>query len=424
MGVSEAGQSATPIADLHCHYPMHLLARDPDIQKQLPRRARRDTAKNVTLEYVIRVRRHRGVVAKIRAFLVLIAARRKNFRSYHDTWRVDLDKLRRGGVRIVCSVLYLPFAEIADGPEQDGDYGELLERLGEVEEELALEPEESRPVVVRTEADLDRAIDERRIAIMHCVEGGFHLGRHEDQIGARVEELSRLGVVYITLAHLFYRGVATNAAALPMLTDHQYELVFHQPEGSALSPLGERAVRSMYEHRILIDVSHMRRDALIETFELLRHFDRVNRAEPRDYPVLATHAGFRFGDQAYMLAPETIREIAARGGVIGLIMSEHQLNTGLGVDDPSDRERTLRTIRSHIDAIREVTGSNAYVAIGSDLDGFIKPTVAGIDDVDDLASLRGPLADAYPEDVDAILSGNAIDVLRRAYRGRPVAQPG
>jgi microsomal dipeptidase-like Zn-dependent dipeptidase len=198
-------------------------------------------------------------------------------------------------------------------------------------------------------------------------------------------------------------------------------VVFPQPEGGALSPLGELIVRAMYEHKILIDVSHMRQDALVETFELLKHLDRVNRADAHDYPVLATHAGFRFGDQAYMLEPETIREIAARGGVIGLIMSQHQLNSGLGVDDHDDRERTLRTIRSHIDAIREVTGSNAHVGIGSDLDGFIKPTVAGIDDVDDLATLRRPLADAYPDDVDAILSGNAIDALRHAYRGRPAA---
>jgi hypothetical protein len=29
MVSGEASQSAVPIADLHCHYPTHLLARDP-----------------------------------------------------------------------------------------------------------------------------------------------------------------------------------------------------------------------------------------------------------------------------------------------------------------------------------------------------------------------------------------------------------
>jgi microsomal dipeptidase-like Zn-dependent dipeptidase len=417
MGSGESRDADTPIADLHCHYPMHLLARDPKVRAQLPKRRGRDTPQNLTLEYVIRVRRHPGFVAKLRALLVLIAARLRNFRSYEDTWRVDLEKLRGGGVRVVCSVLYLPFAEI--GAEYDGDFDELLERVGQVEDELAREPLDSRPVAVRTEDDLDRALAERRIAILHSVEGGFHLGRNKALIDERVAALARLGVAYITLAHLIYRGVATNAPALPMFSDREYEAIFCQPEGGALSPLGELIVRAMYENRILVDLSHMREDAIVETLELLRRLDREHGAEARAYPALATHAGHRFGEQSYMLDAETIRAIAAREGVIGLIMAQHQLNDGLGVDDPDDPARTVPTICSHIDAIREITGSNDFVGIGSDLDGFIKPTMAGIDDADDLAKLRDPLAEAYPDDVEAILSGNAVRALRRAYRGRP-----
>jgi microsomal dipeptidase-like Zn-dependent dipeptidase len=422
MGASGAEDVGAPIADLHCHYPMHVLARTPAVEKHLSRRVRRNKRrKNLTLEHAMRVRGHPGFWPKFRALVILIAARLKNFRSYHDTWRVDLPKLRRGRVQFVCSVLYLPFAELFDGHKEDGDYDQLLDLISDVEADVLDHPEESPPVIVTTEADLDRAIDERRIALMHCIEGAFHLGRHEAEIPERIRELSNLGVAYITLAHLFYRGVATNSAALPMFTDRQYDKLFPQPEGGALSPLGELVVRAMYEQRILIDVSHMREDALTETFELLKHLDRTNGGRPTDYPVLATHAGYRFGDQAYMLTADTIREIAAREGVIGLIMSQHQLNNGLGVDDAESSERTLRTIRSHIDAIRDVTGSHAYVGIGSDLDGFIKPTVAGIDDVDDLANLRAPLMRTYPDDVDAILHGNALRALRKAYAGRPVS---
>jgi len=331
MSPSEATGSATPIADLHCHYPMHLLARDPKVQRQLPKRRGRDAPENLTLEYVVRVRRHPGLVAKLRAIVVLIAAKLQNFRTFEDTWRVDLEKLARGGVRIVCSVVYLPFAEIDDGPEHDGDYDELLERLCEVERELMREPADSRPIPVKTEADLNRAIDQKRIAIIHCVEGGFHLGRDQALIAERVRRLAEAGVAYITLAHLIYRGVATNAPALPMFSDRQYEAIFCQPKDDGLSELGEVAVKAMYDHGVLIDVSHMRKDALTETFELLKHLDRRNRALPGDYPVLATHAGYRFGELSYMLEPVTIREIAARDGVVGLIMAQHQLNDGLGI---------------------------------------------------------------------------------------------
>ena len=52
---------------------------------------------------------------------------------------------------------------------------------------------------------------------MHCIEGGFHLGATPEEVTAHVHELADRGVAYITLAHLFWRRVATNAPALPFL---------------------------------------------------------------------------------------------------------------------------------------------------------------------------------------------------------------
>jgi microsomal dipeptidase-like Zn-dependent dipeptidase len=408
--------TAAPIADLHCHYPMHLLARDPGVQEDLPRR-RRGKAANLGYEYLIRIRHQPGIWPKLRAFLVLLAAKLLNFRSERDTWRVDLDKLRAGGVRVVLSVLYLPAAEISD-PDGDGNYPELLGRLEEVEAELAKERTDV-PIAVKSRADLDAALERKRIAIVHCVEGGFHLGRDDSLIAERVAELKRRGVAYITLAHLVYRGVATSAPALPMLSDRWYDRIFCQPD-DGLSARGEAIVRAMYAEGMLIDVSHMREQALHETFDLLRDLDRETGAEPGDHPVLATHAGFRFGDQSYMLDAEAVQEIARRDGVVGLIMAQHQLNEGLGVGEESDEfDRSVRTICTHIDSIREHAGSNDHVGIGSDLDGFIKPTLAGIENADDLGKLREPLARAYPDDVEKILSGNALRALRTAFPARP-----
>ncbi len=246
----------------------------------------------------------------------------------------------------------------------------------------------------------------------------MHLGADESLIDGRVAELARRGVTYITLAHLFYRGVATNAPALPMLSDRAYNTIFCQPKNGGLSTIGEAAVRAMYKHGVLVDVSHMREDALAETFALLRAIDEETGTDPKDHPVIATHAGYRFGDQAYMLSDDTIREIAARDGVIGLIMAEHQLYDEVDVGDATGFDATLDVVRSHIGAIHGVAGSHAHVGIGSDLDGFIKPTVAGIDNADDLAKFREPLAMEYGPDAAAILGGNAERVLRKALRAR------
>ncbi|MEA2154748.1 MAG: rane dipeptidase, partial [Solirubrobacteraceae bacterium] len=230
-------------------------------------------------------------------------------------------------------------------------------------------------------------------------------------------ELARRGVAYITLAHLFYRGIATNAPALPFLPDALYNRIFCQPR-KGLTHLGRAAVRAMYEQRILVDVSHMRADALSETFALLDELDREHDADPANFPVIASHAGYRFGNQAYMLDRHTIEQIARRDGVIGLILARHQLQDGLG--DGDGIAHTAATIEAHVREIHSITGSNAFTGIGSDLDGFIKPTMSAIEASEDLAALERPLRDAFPDDADAILCGNAMRVVRRVLSQRPV----
>jgi microsomal dipeptidase-like Zn-dependent dipeptidase len=399
------------LADMHCHYPMHVIAQEP--RGPLP------SGPGVTVAAMTRTSGRPGWLEKIRAAALRVAANRLNYGD--DRWRVSLDELRRGEVGAVFSVLYEPFAEFDldeeyGAPPERGYFGDLLRQIELVEADLRLvDPDGDAHQVVRTAADLDRVSGEGKAAFMHCVEGGFHLGGDPDEIDANVAALAVRGVVYVTLAHLFWRGVATNAPALPFMKDSTYKALFHQPR-RGLSALGVAAVEAMYRHRVLIDVSHMSQRALYDTFELLEQLDRREGRAPTEYPVIATHAGYRFGEQEYMLSPMTICKIAGRGGVIGLILARHQLNEGIGLADPDDPAGTPLVLRRHIDAIRGVVAdhTNAHVAIGSDLDGFIKPTMAGIETAGDLATLRAPLEAAYGDDAEAILAGNAMRVARAA----------
>lgn len=399
------------IADMHCHYPMHLLAEDPG----LPLEGSRDPATRT----MIRVSGRPGWVNKLRAFALKTAANVINYED--DRWRVSLDELERGDVRAVFSVLFEPGAEFDfdepyGAPPEDTYFGDLLNRLDGVEEDLkGLDPLGERHRIVSTAADLDATTAAGKVAFMHCVEGGFHLGRTVEEVRTNVGILKQRGVVYVTLAHLFWRDVATNAPAIPFLPEGLYKAIFRQPK-QGLSPLGRAAVEAMYEHRILVDLTHMSERAMDETLDLLDHLDGENEgAEATDYPVLVTHAGFRFGKQEYMLARERIGRIAARGGVIGLILARHQLNESAGVRDADDPVETPRVMKAHIDAIRGCVPdhTNAYVGIGSDLDGFIKPTCAGIETAGDLATLVAPLRRDFGDDAEMILSGNALNAVRR-----------
>jgi microsomal dipeptidase-like Zn-dependent dipeptidase len=399
------------IADLHCHYPMHLLADD--------------ASPSETYDRISSVRRRPRWLDRLRALVLLIAARGFNYRDHASGWRVTFDGLERGHTGVVFSVLFEPFAEIdldelpRSDPEE-GYFADLIDHLDRVEEELArIDPPRARHLVVKSAADLEAAQSTGRMAFVHCVEGGFHLGRTSDSIAANVAELARRGAGYVTLAHLFYRRIATNAPALPMLSDALYNRIFSQPRGVGLTELGEAAVRAMYRHRVLVDVSHMRAEALRDTFSLLNRLDDESGADPKDFPVIASHAGFRFGRQSYMLDPATITELARRDGVVGLILARHQLQDGRA--DGEGIDHTVATIRAHVDRIREVTGSNDHVGIGSDLDGFIKPTMSGVESAVDLAKLEDALRTAYPADADAILAGNALRVVSRVLAQRPAA---
>jgi microsomal dipeptidase-like Zn-dependent dipeptidase len=414
------------LVDMHCHYPMHLLVEGADREGagggRIP-----DPPMNVTARALTR---HHGRHRRLRSLVIRIAANWFNYRDDH--WRVSLAELERGGVGAVYSVLYEPFAEFDleqpyGAAPQSTYFARLIELLDQVEEDLSdLDPEGKRHAVVKTEGELNAALAAGKVAFMHCVEGGFHLGATAEEVTANVATLKQRGVVYITLAHLFWRKVATDAPALPFLKDWVYKLLFRQP-GEGLNELGKVAVEAMYREGILIDLSHMSERSIADTFKLLGELDQQHGFEPKQRPVIATHAGYRFRKhgQEYMLSGETVSRIAARDGVIGLIMARHQLNDGVRLKNPDDAAETLRVMKLHIDAIRRHVPhhTNHHVAIGSDLDGFIKPTVAGIDTAGDMWRLEHPLRETYDADADAILNGNALRMARAALGAERVPPP-
>jgi microsomal dipeptidase-like Zn-dependent dipeptidase len=384
------------LADMHCHFPMHLVATEEEHPHdrvlhwwdQLV-----DDAKGEAFE----------LVAKI-----------ANDEAFGSGWRVTLDGLIAGGTGLVCSVLYWPFCEfqlksLRGGPPDADAFGYLLSQLEDVEQALAQsDPEGSRHAVVRTETDLN-GLGDSRLRFVHCIEGGFHLGPDPDAVADQIARLADRGVFYITLAHLLYRGVAANAPALPMFSDEQYNAIFDQPvEG--LPQLGRAAVGAMCEHSVVVDLSHMRRDAIAETL------DELDRLDPhRTMPVIASHVGAASAgprDHAYNLEPETMRRLRDREGVIGIIMAQHLL----GDTKTPDESREL--LRRHIMAVRDAVGDHGHTAIGTDLDGFISPTLAGIEKAEDLATLEQWIREIAPDDAEAILHRNAERVIRAALHRR------
>jgi microsomal dipeptidase-like Zn-dependent dipeptidase len=391
---------ASVIADLHNHYPMHLV---PGAHGSL-------------LKLVTRARGRWRLLDQVQALGVGMASRVANYQSFHAGPRSTIPLMRAGGVGVALSVLYVPFDEMDaekryHHPPSDAYIHSVLRHLDEVEEEIA-ERHAEEAAVVRNPGELDDALAARRVALVHCLEGGFHLGLNPGAVQRAVDELADRGVAYITLAHLFWRQVATHANAIPFLPDPVFDFLFPQPP-VGLGELARAAMRAMFRRRVLIDVSHMSERSLDDAFALLDELD-----PDRAVPVVASHAAYRFGRQAYNLSERTVERIAERGGVIGLILAEYQAADGLRDRRTTTLGQSLEVLFRHVDRIREITGSHRHAAIGSDHDGFVKPTMAGLEDAEQLGSVETALVHHYGEAAaEEIASGNVLRLLRSYWQG-------
>lgn len=384
------------IVDLHAHYPMHIVP-----------------GKRPSVGRIAHVAEDLTVRDRIRVWLINFASRFANWQSFFSGPRVRIEYMREGEVQVALSVLYSFWDEldVAHGAAPRRGYLHTLEAQLDTIETRIRTQHAHEAAVAHDHHELNAARAAHRLALVHCIEGGFHLGPDPQAMDDIVERLAKLGVAYITLAHLIYRDVATDAPALPFLSDEEYAQWFPQPD-TGLTDIGRAAVRAMVKHGVLVDVAHMSNRARDETFALLDKLD-----PEKSVPVFASHAGYRFGEQEYMMPPAALDKIKERDGVVGLIFATHQLDDGL----PKRRtkltgrarfEASIDRLCQHIDAIRKATGSHRHVAIGSDFDGFIKPTLPGIEDMRAMRNVEAALRKRYGNaDGDLICSGNALRLL-------------
>lgn len=166
---------------------------------------------------------------------------------------------------------------------------------------------------------------------------------------------------------------------------------------TGLTDLGRAMIREMDAHRVVHDLSHLSQRS---TDELLDATDR---------PVIASHSNARAllggtdnpGWQRH-LSDDTIKEIARRGGVIGLNLCANFLrfmpgetgtSQGPGGETPEKDRPTIDDAIALVEHVCEVAGSRAHVGLGSDMDGGFSATqmCEGIEKPSDLVKLAAAL---------------------------------
>ena len=337
-----------------------------------------------------------------------------DFGTKNDVRETDLPRLRRGRVGAVF------FGIPAPGDMEPPYWTErVLDQIDTIHETVRKYGDELE--LALSAADIERTHAAGKIAILASIEGGRLIG---DDLRI-LRNYYRLGVRYMTLAHF-----QTNNWA-----DSSTDAAVH----GGLSPFGVEVVEEMNRLGMMIDISHVSDDTILDTLE-------VSRA-----PVIASHSSVKaFSETPRNLTDEMIRRIAAEGGAIFINFHAGYLNqaalnvyqTNLGRrnrelsqllaahrDDPNRFRLDLairaryakkmprvsyRAILQHIDHIVRLVGPD-HVGFGSDFDGISAMVPEGMEDVSKYPALiRGMIEMGYSDsDIRKIAGGNLLRVMRQ-----------
>lgn len=360
---------------------------------------------------------------------VLLPSTPKRYYLSGTDSRVDLPRLEKGGVdAIVLAVAVGPGPRDAAGVA--AARREADEKLARIKAFAASDP--GRIGLALSAADVERLGREGKVAVVI----GFQNAR---SIGKDIGQIDRLygeGVRVFAFDHAGHNDFADSSRPQPgePIAEHR-----------GLSPLGKQAVTKLNDLGVLIDVSQLSTDALLQTIALSRA------------PVAATHSAARaLVDNGRNLSDAELDAIKANGGVVQVTPFTSYLTLpdaasrkrfaairaryGLAADYAStydgsealpEARRTayldeisaarskasLSDFVDHIDYTAKRIGWQ-HVGIGTDFDHGAG--VTGFDSAAEAPNVtRELLRRGYSEEqIAAIWGGNFLRVLRAAEEGR------
>ena len=142
--------------------------------------------------------------------------------------------------------------------------------------------------------DVERILGEGKLVAAIGIENGYVIGKDLSLL----ETYHGLGARYVTLAHGGHNDIADSSTPRENLGDAE-------EEHDGLSAFGEEVVAEMNRLGIMVDVSHISKDAALDAM-------RVSRA-----PVMASHSSTRaLADTPRNMDDETLLALRENGGVV------------------------------------------------------------------------------------------------------------
>jgi membrane dipeptidase len=177
-------------------------------------------------------------------------------------------------------------------------------------------------------------------------------------------------------------------------------------EPGPLTDLGHQLLEAMAEYNMILDLSHLARQAYLQAVV--------------EYPgtVIASHSNptaFLPTDRG--LADDMIKLLAERDGVMGIMPYNPFLVSGWVRGHPRELVG-LEIVAQAIDYVAQLTGTVRHVGIGSDFDGGfgLDSIPSGMNSIADLGKVAEPLEKwGYTsEDIEAVMYANWLRILQES----------
>ncbi|MEX0927907.1 MAG: dipeptidase [Balneolales bacterium] len=333
----------------------------------------------------------------------------RNTSLLNPPMHTDIPRLREGRVGGQFWSVYVT----PDQPESEA-IQQTMEQIDFVYRMVERYPDEFE--LALTADDVDRIFARGKIASIIGMEGGHSIGNSL----AVLRRFYDLGARYMTITHSRTLDWADSA------TD--------DPVNDGLSPFGNEVIREMNRLGMLVDLSHVSSQTMIDAIAV------------SEAPVIFSHSSARSVTDHPRNVPDDVLELVKdNGGMVmvtfvpGFISSElrqyyadrnarrarlevlhggqpDSVDSGMREWDQNnpEPEATLEQVVDHIDHLYEVMGAD-HIGIGGDYDG-IASVPAGLEDVTTYPNLFAELLRrGYDEeDLKKIAGLNALRVMREA----------
>ena len=325
----------------------------------------------------------------------------------------DLDRMKKGGIDVQIFSIF--------GGEDVG-YAHANREIDTLYAVIARNP--GKIALVKTPADLDRAVKEKKLGAMMGVEGGHMI---ENDL-SKLEKLYDRGIRYMTLTWNNSTSWASSAA------DESSGKIPQEKKG--LNEFGIEVVRKMNELGMMVDLSHVGEQTFVDALSVtskpvIASHSSVHKLAPvprnlKDYQIAAIgqnkgvicvnfYSGFL--DSNYIARKnELLKKHKAEAdslkktGMSQFSMDDHLFQ--VHKNEVEGLRPPLSLLIDHIDYIVRKIGVD-HVGLGSDFDG-IESAPRELDTVKDFPKITKALKQrGYSKnDIKKILGGNLIRVFK------------